>query len=473
MIGNLAPSFEMPCVTTNGTISKACLDDYRGRWLALVFYPRDFSFVCPTELSAISADIEEFEQRSCDVLAVSVDTVESHRDWRNLPDTEGGIGPLRFPIASDTEGQVSKAYGVWLEEKRVSLRGLFLIDPDGVVQFSVIHNLAVGRNVEEVLRVLDALKSGGLCPASWRRADGTIDLGRALRPGRVLGHYRLMEELGSGAFGRVYSSWDLQLERKVALKILMDSTFCERFFAEARAVARIDHPNVCGIYSVEINDGLAMIAMPLIEGSSLESFESGGESTENLKIAQGIAQGIAAAHSRGIVHGDLKPANILLDHTGAPQIVDFGLAKVHRPHKEPSTLQYVTAGITESLDLHVDDLEATMRWQTESIATRDVQGSSISGTPAYMSPEQLLGGPATLASDVYSFGLILRDLLCGKREYRTIADVIQERLADVRVKPPQCTLARRFIPLMEALLHRDPSARPSMDLVVQQLSDLL
>ncbi len=220
-VGQPAPDFCLPSISLDQTQAREVrLDDYRGRWLMLFFYPRDFSFVCPTELTTFSATIDDFEQRECDILAVSVDSISLHQEWISTPPEEGGLGPLQFPLGSDADGAVARAYGVWVPEKEVSTRGVFLIDPGGILQYAVIHNLSVGRTPDEVLRVLDALRTGGLCPASWTAADGTIDLESALEPGRILGHYRIRKRLGGGAFGSVFAAWDLRLERMVALKVL-------------------------------------------------------------------------------------------------------------------------------------------------------------------------------------------------------------------------------------------------------------
>jgi eukaryotic-like serine/threonine-protein kinase len=146
-----------------------------------------------------------------------------------------------------------------------------MIDPDGVLQYAVIHNLNVGRNPEEVLRVLDALQTGSLCPASWTSADGTIDPELALQPGRILGHYRIRHRLGVGTFGTVFAAWDLRLERMVALKVLKRKVYESRdaVLAEARAAARVNHPHLCTVYSVEEQDGLPLIVMEYLQGRTL------------------------------------------------------------------------------------------------------------------------------------------------------------------------------------------------------------
>src|SRR6266404_5585831 len=221
LVGSRAPAFRLPCNRSPGSNREhVSLDDYRDRWLVLMFYPRDFSLVCPTELTALSLRIEEFRRRHCDVLAISTDPVATHERWVATPKAQGGLGELHFPLASDEDGSVSQAYGVYVPRQHVALRGLFIIDPNGVLQYQVVHNLSVGRRAEEVLRVLDGLQTGGLCPSDWDATVPTLDPVRTLGPNSVLGQYRLEAELGRGSFGAVYRAHDLLLDRKVALKVL-------------------------------------------------------------------------------------------------------------------------------------------------------------------------------------------------------------------------------------------------------------
>jgi alkyl hydroperoxide reductase subunit AhpC len=330
MVGRIAPDFTMPAVAGEEQPHSVRRDDYRGKWLILVFYPRDFSFVCPTELTAFSGRLADFRHRNCELLGVSVDSIELHQEWLQTPADAGGLGPLQFPLASDADGDVSRSYRVWVEEKRVSTRGLFVIDPQGILQYAVVHNLSVGRSPEEVLRVLDALRTGGLCPASWTTADGTLDVDNALKPGRILGHYRIRDTLGHGTFGTVFAAWDLHLERMVALKVLGRAGEAAHnvLLTEARAAAGLSHPNICTVYAVEEEDGLPLIAMEHLPGPALPEFIGGKPAiSEVRRVASQIAAGLAAAHARDVVHGDLKPANIMLADEGAPKILDFGLAR--------------------------------------------------------------------------------------------------------------------------------------------------
>ena len=131
-VGEAAPEFALACVSTTDRDPRlARLSDYAGRWLMLIFYPRDFTFVCPTELTAFSARHADFGKRNCALLGISADSIELHREWLTTLPADGGLGPLHFPLVSDPEGAAARAYGIWVEEKKVSNRGLFIIDPAG------------------------------------------------------------------------------------------------------------------------------------------------------------------------------------------------------------------------------------------------------------------------------------------------------------------------------------------------------
>ena len=140
----------------------------------LFWYPKDFTFVCPTEIRGFNARLKEFEELETDVLGVSTDSVFCHRAWIKTPVAEGGLGGLSYPLASDITKQVSRDYGVLIEDKGVALRGLFIIDPEGILRYQVVCDLNVGRSIDETLRVLQALQSGGLCPMEWHPGDQTL-----------------------------------------------------------------------------------------------------------------------------------------------------------------------------------------------------------------------------------------------------------------------------------------------------------
>ncbi|MFD1953534.1 peroxiredoxin [Paenibacillus thailandensis] len=172
LVGRPAPDFTMETATGDGKgFGTVSLSDYRGKWLVLFFYPLDFTFVCPTEITALSLAAEEFKKLNTEILGVSVDSKHSHRAWINTPVADNGLGTLNFPLAADLTKKVASDYGVLIEEEGVALRGLFIIDPQGEIKYQVVNHNDVGRSVDETLRVLQALQSGGLCPMNWRPGE--------------------------------------------------------------------------------------------------------------------------------------------------------------------------------------------------------------------------------------------------------------------------------------------------------------
>ena len=177
LVNKPAPNFEATAVI-DGKFETIRLADYRDRYVLLFFYPLDFTFVCPTELHAFSERLDEFAGRNCDLLAVSVDSHFSHSAWLKTPRSRGGIEGVRYPIISDINKTIARDYDVLLEDAGVALRGLFLIDREGVVQHQVVNNLPLGRNVDEALRILDALQfteeHGEVCPANWSKGEKSM-----------------------------------------------------------------------------------------------------------------------------------------------------------------------------------------------------------------------------------------------------------------------------------------------------------
>jgi peroxiredoxin 2/4 len=169
LVGLPAPAFELESTKNLETLNeKVSLTDYEGRWLVLFFYPLDFTFVCPTEITALSDRNEEFMDQDCDIIGVSTDSKYSHRAWIEIPRSQNGLGVINFPLGADTTHKVARDYGVLIEEEGIALRGLFIIDPEGIVRYQVVTDNNIGRSVDETLRVLKALQTGGLCPADWK-----------------------------------------------------------------------------------------------------------------------------------------------------------------------------------------------------------------------------------------------------------------------------------------------------------------
>ncbi|WP_151732884.1 peroxiredoxin ['Paenibacillus yunnanensis' Narsing Rao et al. 2020] len=175
LVGRQAPDFTMEVVTGDGQeFGVRSLSDYRGKWLVLFFYPLDFTYVCPTEITALSEFAADFADLDTEILGVSVDSVHSHKAWISLPKDKNGLGPVNYPLASDITKKVAADYGVLIEEEGVALRGLFIIDPDGELKYEVVNHNDIGRSVDETLRVLQALQSGGLCAMNWQPGDKNL-----------------------------------------------------------------------------------------------------------------------------------------------------------------------------------------------------------------------------------------------------------------------------------------------------------
>ncbi len=168
-VGKAAPPFSLEGVI-NKEFKKVTLSDYRGKWVVLFFYPLDFTFVCPTEITGFEKQNDAFKKLNAEVLGVSVDSKFSHLAWLK----RGDLGELHFPLLSDITKTTARNYGILDEEAGVALRGLFIIDPKGVLQYQVVHNLSVGRSVDETLRVLEALQTGELCPLGWKPGEKTL-----------------------------------------------------------------------------------------------------------------------------------------------------------------------------------------------------------------------------------------------------------------------------------------------------------
>ena len=169
-----APDFKANAVMPDNSIRDMRLSDYRGKYVVLFFYPLDFTFVCPSEVIAFGQKLPHFKERNCEVIGVSIDSQFTHLAWKNTEIKRGGIGNIQYPLVADITKSIAREYGVLFDDA-VALRGLFLIDRDGIVRHAVINDLPLGRNVDEALRMVDALqfteKHGEVCPANWNKGQ--------------------------------------------------------------------------------------------------------------------------------------------------------------------------------------------------------------------------------------------------------------------------------------------------------------
>ena len=176
LVGKKAPDFTVPAVLGNGEIVDAFTlsEAIKGKYGILFFYPLDFTFVCPSELIALDHRIDAFKERNVEVIGVSIDSHFTHNAWRNTPVEKGGIGQVKYTLAADMTHEIAKSYDVE-SEGGVAFRGAFLIDKDGLVRSQIVNDLPLGRNMDELVRLVDALQfheeHGEVCPANWKKGD--------------------------------------------------------------------------------------------------------------------------------------------------------------------------------------------------------------------------------------------------------------------------------------------------------------
>ncbi|QUM83379.1 MULTISPECIES: peroxiredoxin C [unclassified Moritella] len=181
LVGRQAPDFTAAAVLGNGEIvdSFNFAEFTKGKSAVVFFYPLDFTFVCPSELIAFDHRLEDFQKRGVEVIGVSIDSQFSHNAWRNTSVEDGGIGPVKYPLVADVKHDICQAYGVEHPEAGVAFRGSFLIDTNGVVRHQVVNDLPLGRNIDEMLRMVDALnfheKNGEVCPAQWEAGKEAME----------------------------------------------------------------------------------------------------------------------------------------------------------------------------------------------------------------------------------------------------------------------------------------------------------
>jgi len=174
LVTKQAPQFKAQAVNAENQFEDLDLQKYRGKYVVLFFYPLDFTFVCPSEILAFDKQLDKFKERNAEVIGVSVDSPYTHLAWKKTPVDQGGIGQIRDPLVSDLNKSISRDYGVLFDES-VALRGLFLIDKEGIIRHALVNDLPLGRSISEALRMLDALqfneKHGEVCPANWKEGE--------------------------------------------------------------------------------------------------------------------------------------------------------------------------------------------------------------------------------------------------------------------------------------------------------------
>src|SRR5512139_2701094 len=260
--------------------------------------------------------------------------------------------------------------------------------------------------------------------------------------GKTLSHYRVVQELGRGGMGEVYVADDLSLDRKVALKFLPDAFTgnperMARFEREAKLLASLNHPNIAAIHGLEQAEGKRFIVMELVEGETLAQRLSKGALPidEALGICKQIAEGLEAAHEKGVIHRDLKPANVMITEGDKVKILDFGLAKAL-----------------------ADEIQRVESSHSPTLTEAMTRPGVILGTAAYMSPEQAKGKTADKRADIWAFGCILCECLTGRRAFE--GETVTETLAAVLTREVQWEkIPAQFRPLLRQCLEKDPKKR--------------
>lgn len=299
--------------------------------------------------------------------------------------------------------------------------------------------------------------------------------GRAGAPAElVAGHIRILGTLGVGGMGEVYVGFDERLRRRVALKTIrtrrrLDPDFKARFLREARILSRLDHPNICRIHDYVEGEDRDFLVLEMVEGETLErALAQGLDEGRKLSIAEQMAEALAAAHAQGVVHRDLKPGNVMLTPGGGVKVLDFGIA---RPSRATRASHSEAVPPPETRPVSVED--ETVLFQPAGAAEDGEAGTlagSLVGTPAYMSPEQASRRPATTASDVYAFGLVLQELFTGRPAYPPGLDA--EALLDWRRRGetvPVEGIDRDLASLVRDLLATAPAERPTAAETVRRL----
>jgi len=293
--------------------------------------------------------------------------------------------------------------------------------------------------------------------------------------GTKFGHYLVKQRLGKGAMGEVYLGFNEALKKEVALKVLrarhrLSARARARFLREARILSKLDHPNICRIHDYVAGDEADFLVLELIEGRSLRG--AIGESLDKatkLRIAEQIAHVLVEAHKAGVVHRDLKPGNVMLTHEGQVKVLDFGLARPVEPAPDEETpgVEPIAGDVAQTAaeTVHADENDDTRMAtvdRVEMLTALKTAAGSLVGTPAYMSPEQARGEPATSASDMYSFGLLLQTLFTGRPPYDKNISTLKLLERAMRGETlPVTGLDTDLTRLIERLKSLAPASRPT------------
>ncbi len=430
--GDLAP--EIDALTTTGERFK--LSKQHGKLCSVIyFFPKAFTPGCTMETKRFRDTYPELALAGATIVGISTDSHDVQCKFAESLKTP-------FPIIGDDDKRISKAYDVLWPVIARPMRVTYVINRLRTIEAVLHHEIAIGAHRDEVMKIIDAMSKAkaraSLPPEAPRSQVTTLRMVDAA--GAQSEPFELLEEAGSGAMGAVFRARERSSGRIVALKLMSGAADMKRFEREVDALQRLAHPNVVSYIAHGVaDDRRAYLVMEWLEGSSLAAKLAPGplDSAETIRIARGIAAGLAAAHAEGIIHRDIKPGNIHIGVDGTVKILDFGLA---RPEFD--------------------------------LAARVTATGARLGTPGYMSPEQASGRTNVDArSDLFALGCIIYRCMTGSRAFDgpDAYTIMRAVLTD----PSPHVAHAALDALVQQLLAKDPAARPaSAKIVVDVLSRL-
>ncbi len=471
-VGNIAPDVQLRCTLPGDDRRKGLhLQDRQGRWALLAFLSSPRQHGCAGEIAALEACAHLLWARGCEVFAI---TTALRTTTPSGPDTAGrgrggAVGRLRRVV--DGEARAAAAFGVREVIATRGARAMFLLDPASVVRFEMVCDSCFGQGILEPTKVLEAVQSADDCPRIWAETPGQAQAPHAPEPvpGQRFGHFAVEDRIGEGAFSTVYRARDIRLDREVALKHLLPGQHVDLAVVlhEARVGATLVHPNVCTIHDVLESPGSSLIVMEMLSGGSLAHRMRGGPigSRRSRRVIRAIAQALRALHAVGVVHGDLKPGNVMFAADGTPKLVDFGVALLDGRRVVPtesSDVSSLRSGTTLAVDRSPTNADTLWALADDAVGVEARTLPVVCGTPAYMAPELLEGELPTPASDVWAVGVLAVELTTGLQPFR--GETFVDLLLDQRRCDPR-QLARevptRWREIVRSALVIEPDRRAS------------
>jgi len=359
-------------------------------------------------------------------------------------------------------------------------RAVFLVDPQGRIRLQLLCDVCLGQGILEPSRLLSSLQASEDCPRQQDTLPSAPPAAPAPHPGRRFGHFAVEERLGEGAFSVVYRGRDTRLDRAVALKLLRPGQHVDLAVVlhEAKVAATLNHPNIGAIHDVLESTGAPMIVMELLPGGTLwEQMRGGVLRSRRAQVVLGsIARALAALHGAGVVHGDLKPGNVMFTADGTPKLVDFGVALLDGQRVVPSQSDDSTSlrsGTTIEVARSSADVDTVSEQPLRMTPASSAPITVVCGTPAYMAPELIEGALPSPASDVWALGVLVAEVVTGSKPFE--GDGFVELLSDQLRSDPR-RLARgvppRWREVVRSTLVIEPSRRATADQVARMLGSV-